>query len=124
VIVYAPRSQPVPAVVALRVIGVLDADLVMAFSALVRGMVGFEHATVVVDVRDVELFGEADLSAFVAAVRRARSEGRDVRLDTRDLAWRRIVKHDLAGMPPVDAGSSADIRRTVILAHSARKRGR
>ena len=121
---YAPRTQPVPAVVALRIIGVLDADLVTAFGALVRGMIGFEAATVVVDVRDLELFGEADLSAFVAAIRRARTEGRDVRLDTRDLAWRRIAKHELTGMPPVDAHSSSDVRRTVILAHSARKRSR
>ena len=121
---YAPRTQPVPAVVALRIIGVLDADLVMAFSALVRGMVGFEQATVIVDVRDLELFGETDLAAFVGAVRQVRSEGRDVRLDTRDLAWRRIVKHEFAGMPPADPRSSSDVGRTVILAHSARKRGR
>ena len=121
---YAPRTQPVPALVALRLIGVLDADLVMAFTALVRGMVGFENATVVVDVRDLELFGEADLAAFVAAVRRARCEGRDVRLDTRSLAWRRIAKSELPGMPAVDAELGSDVRRTVILAHSARKRRR
>jgi anti-anti-sigma regulatory factor len=124
VIVYAPRAQLVPAPVALRLIGVLDADLVMAFSALVRGMVGFENATVIVDVRDLELFGEIDLAAFVAAVREARAGGRDVRLDTRSLAWRRIAKHELAGMPAVDAHLGSDIRRTVILAHSVRKRRR
>jgi anti-anti-sigma regulatory factor len=124
VIVYAPRTQPVSATVALRLIGVLDADLVTAFSALVRGMVGFENATVIVDVRDLELFGETDLAAFVAAVRRARCEGRDVRLDTRSLAWRRIVKNELPSMPAVEAGLHSDIRRTVILAHSARKRRR
>jgi anti-anti-sigma regulatory factor len=124
VIVYAPRSQAVPASVALRLIGVLDSDLVTAFTALVRGMVGFENATVVVDLRDLELFGETDLAAFVAAVRRARCEGRDVRLDTRSLAWRRIVKSELPGMPAVDAHAGSDIRRTVILAHSARKRRR
>jgi anti-anti-sigma regulatory factor len=122
--VYAPRPQPVPACVALRLIGVLDADLVTAFSALVRGMVGFENATVLVDVRDLELFGEAHLAAFVAAMRRARGEGHDVRLDARSLAWRRIAKHELASMPAVDAGHCSDIRRTVILAHSARKRRR
>ena len=121
---YAPRTQPVPARIALRVIGVLDADLVTAFSALVRGLVGFENATVIVDVRDLELVGEADLSAFVAAVRRARGDGRDVRLDTRSLAWRRIAKHQLPGMPAVDARPGSDVRRTVILAHSARKRRR
>jgi anti-anti-sigma regulatory factor len=123
VIVYAPRSQPIPAVVALRLIGVLDADLVTAFSALVRGMVGFENATVMVDVRDLELFGETDLLAFATAVRRARADGRDVRLDARSLAWRRIAKRELPGIPAVDT-HVADIRRTVILAHSARKRSR
>ena len=121
---YAPRTQAVPAPVALRLIGVLDADLVTAFSALVRGMVGFENATVIVNVRDLELFGEADLAAFVTAVRRARCEGRDVRLDTRSLAWRRIAKSELPGMPAVDGELGSDIRRTVILAHSARKRRR
>jgi anti-anti-sigma regulatory factor len=124
VIVYAPRAQAVPVPVALRVIGVLDSDLVTAFTALVRGMVGFEHATVIVDLRDLELFGETDLAAFVAAVRRARCEGRDVRLDTRSLAWRRIAKAELPGMPAVDTEARSDIRRTVILAHSARKRRR
>ncbi|MDP9104481.1 MAG: hypothetical protein M3N49_00985 [Candidatus Eremiobacteraeota bacterium] len=121
---YAPRSQPVPASVALRLIGVLDTDLVAAFTTLVRGMVGFENATVVVDVRDLELFGEADLAAFVAAVRRARTEGRDVRIDAHGLAWRRIAKHELPTMPTVDVRHRSDIRRTVILAHSPRKRRR
>ncbi len=121
---YAPRTQPVPAVVALRLIGVLDGDLVTAFSALVRGMVGFENATVIVDVRDLELFGENDLVAFAAAVRRARADGRDVRLDARTLAWRRIVKRELPSIPAVDAHLGSDVRRTVILAHSARKRSR
>jgi anti-anti-sigma regulatory factor len=123
VIVYAPRTQPVPVTVALRLIGVLDTDLVTAFSALVRGMVGFENATVIVDVRDLQLFGEADLAAFIAAVRRARCEGRDVRLDTHSLAWRRIAKTELSGMPAADDLGS-DVRRTVILAHSVRKRPR
>jgi anti-anti-sigma regulatory factor len=124
VIVYAPRSQPVPVFVALRLIGVLDTDLVAAFTALVRGMVGFENATVILDVRDLELFGESDLAAFVAAVRRARADGRDVRLDAHGLAWRRIAKHEFPSMPAVDARQRSDIRRTVILAHSPRKRHR
>ena len=102
--------------------GVLDTDLVTAFAALVRGMVGFENATVIVDLRDLELFGETDLAAFLAAVRRARCEGRDVRLDTRSLAWRRIAKSELPGMPAVDTEAGSDIRRTVILAHSVRRR--
>jgi anti-anti-sigma regulatory factor len=122
VIVYAPRTQPVPVTVALRLIGVLDTDLVTAFSALVRGMVGFENATVIVDVRDLQLFGETDLAAFVAAVRRARCEGRDVRLDMPNLAWRRIAKTELPGMPAANDELFSDVRRTVILAHSMRKR--
>ena len=121
---YAPRTQPVSPPVALRLIGVLDADLVTAFSALVRGMVGFEHATVIVDVRDLELFGEADLAAFVAVVRRARCEGRDVRIDARSLGWRRIAKQDLPAMPDIETEMGSEVRRTVILAHSARKRRR
>jgi anti-anti-sigma regulatory factor len=120
--VYAPRTQPVSATVALRLIGVLDADLVTAFTALVRGMVGFENATVIVDVRDLELFSETDLAAFVAAVRRARCDGRDVRLDARSLPWRRIVKNELPAMPAVEPDDRCDIHRTVILAHSVRKR--
>ncbi len=119
---YAPRTQPVPAPVALRLIGVLDADLVTAFTALVRGMVALEHATVIVDVRDLELFGETDLAAFIASVRKARCEGRDVRLDTRSLAWRRIAKQELPAMPAVDSELGSGVRRTVILAHSVRKR--
>ncbi len=119
---YAPRTRPNFAPVALRLIGVLDADLVTAFTALVRGMVGFENATVIVDVRDLELVGETDLAAFVAAVRRARSEGRDVRLDARSLPWRRIAKNELPAMPAVAPDDRCDIRRTVILAHSVRKR--
>lgn len=121
---YAPRTQPVSAPVALRLIGVLDTDLVAAFTALVRGMVGFEHATVIVDVHDLELFGETDLAAFVAAVRKVRCDGRDVRLDARSLPWRRIAKQELPAMPAVDTEMSSEVRRTVILAHSARRRRR
>ena len=121
---YAPRTQPVSATVVLRLIGVLDTDLVEAFTALVRGLVGFENATILVDVRDLDLFGEADLAAFVAAIRRARCEGRDVRIDAPRLPWRRIVKQELPAMPPVTALLAYDVRRTVILAHSARKRRR
>jgi anti-anti-sigma regulatory factor len=124
VIVYAPRTRPVSATVVLRLIGVLDTELVEAFTALVRGLVGFENATIIIDVRDLDLFGEADLAAFVAAIRRARCEGRDVRLDARRLPWRRIVKQALPTMPAVDAELGYDVRRTVILAHSARKRRR
>ena len=121
---YAPRTQPVSATVVLRLIGVLDTELVEAFTALARGLVGFENATIIVDVRDLDLFGEADLAAFVAAIRRARCEGRDVRIDAARLPWRRIVKQELPAMPPVTTELASDVRRTVILAHSARKRRR
>jgi hypothetical protein len=108
----------------LRLIGVLDTELVTAFTALVRGMVGFERATVIVDVRDLELFGETHLAGFVAAVRKLRCDGRDVRLDARGLPWRRIAKQELPAMPAVGTDMSSEVRRTVILAHSARKRRR
>lgn len=119
---YAAHHQPTPAVIVLRLIGLLDADLVTAFTAMVRGMVGFANATIVLDVRDLELFGESDLAAFVAAVRRVRHEGRDVRLHARTLPWRRIATTELPNVPAVDERLPSDIRRTVILAHSARKR--
>src|SRR5581483_151888 len=45
VTVYAPRPQPVPSPVVVRLIGVLDADLVDAFVALERGLVGRDGAT-------------------------------------------------------------------------------
>ena len=37
----------------MRLIGVLDADLVAAFSALERGLVGLDGGTIVVDVHDL-----------------------------------------------------------------------
>jgi anti-anti-sigma regulatory factor len=122
VTVYAPQAQPVPAPVAIRLIGVLDSDLVEAFTVLERGLVAFEHATVIVDVRDVQLLGETEMHALAGAVRRARTEGRDVRLDARNLAWRRLSKKEFSAVPPVDAKLRSGVRRTVILAHSGKRR--
>ncbi|HYW52861.1 MAG TPA: hypothetical protein VE826_02770 [Dongiaceae bacterium] len=118
-IVYAPRPQPVPAPLAVRLIGVLDADLVAAFSALERGLAAERGATVLVDVRDVQVFGEAEMDELASIVATARREGRDVRLDARTLHWRRTAKKNISAQPAVDAQLRSGVRRTVILAHSA-----
>ena len=115
---YAPRSEPVCAPLVIRLIGLLDADLVAAFDALVRGLGAARGATVVVDVRDVDVIGESEIDALASAVGAARREGRDVRLEARSLHWRRAAKQHLCGQPPVDAELRSAIRRTVILAHS------
>jgi anti-anti-sigma regulatory factor len=122
--VYAPQTELVPAPVVLRLIGVLDADLIAAFGTLERGLVGAAGATVVVDVRDVHLLGESDMDALAEVVAGARSEGRDVRLDARSLAWKRVAKKNLSAQPLVDAQLRSSVRRTVILAHSARYKRR
>ncbi|HZW54191.1 MAG TPA: hypothetical protein VFF00_09150 [Candidatus Elarobacter sp.] len=116
---YAPRPQPVPAPLAVRLIGVLDADLVAAFSALERGLAAERGATVLVDVRDVQVFGEAEMDELASIVATARREGRDVRLDARTLHWRRTAKKNISAQPAVDAQLRSGVRRTVILAHSA-----
>ena len=119
---YAPRPLPDSAPLVVRLIGVLDPDMIAAFGALERGLVGARGATVVVDVRDVDVLGEADLIALVESIAGARREGRDVRLDARGLHWRRAAKKKLSAQPavPADIGSAA--RRTIILAHSVKKR--
>ena len=114
---YAVHPQTLPAPVSLRLIGVLDADLVAAFGALERGLVGRSGATIVVDVRDVDVLGEAHVDGLVRTIAGARAEGRDVRLDGRSFPWRRAVKTALPAQPPVDAHLRAAVRRTVILAH-------
>jgi anti-anti-sigma regulatory factor len=116
--VYAPLPQPVPAPLVVRLIGVLDADLVAAFSVLERGLAGARNATVLVDVRDVDVLGETEIDALVAAVGAARREGRDVRLEARSLHWRRAAKKHLSAQPPIDPQLRSAVRRTVILAHS------
>lgn len=119
---YAPQIQPAAASVALRLIGVLDADLVTAFQNLERGLAAAAGATVLVDVRDLQTLGEGDMKALAAAIRTAREGGRDVRLDARSLPWRRIVKSSLPGQPSVDQADRTAVRRTVILAHSTKRK--
>ena len=119
---YAPQTEPVPAPVIVRLIGVLDTDLIAAFGNLERGLVGAVGATVLVDVRDLQLLGETEMEALAGVVAGARREGRDVRLDARNLAWRRVAKKNISAQPGVDAQLRSVVRRTVILAHSARKR--
>jgi hypothetical protein len=116
--VYAPQAQPAPAPVSLRLIGVLDADLVAAFAAAVRDLRG---ATVLVDVRDVGPLGEADMRAVTGTIAAARAAGRDVRLDARSLPWRRAAKRELAAQPAIDPALHERVRRTVILAHSTKR---
>jgi anti-anti-sigma regulatory factor len=122
--VYAPQTELVPAPVIVRLIGVLDADLIAEFGALERGLVGAAGATVLVDVRNVQLLGETDMDALAGVVAGARREGRDVRLDARSLAWRRVAKKNISAQPGVDAQLRSVVRRTVILAHSARYKRR
>ncbi len=119
---YAPRPLPDSAPLLVRLIGVLDTDMIAAFGALERGLVGARGATVVVDVRDVDVLSESDLLALVDAIAGARREGRDVRLDARGLHWRRIAKKKLSAQPPVPADTAFRARRTIILAHSVKKR--
>ena len=121
---YAPRPQPVPSPVVVRLIGVLDADLVDAFVALERGLVGRDGATVLVDVRDLHLLGEAGMGGMARAIASARAAGRDVRLDARGLAWRRALKQNHCVQPPPAPELRSAAARTVILAHSGKHKGR
>ncbi|WP_317996708.1 hypothetical protein [Vulcanimicrobium alpinum] len=97
----------------------LDDDLVRSFAALERGMSGFAGATVIVDVRDLQIRDEAEMDALAGAICAARAQGRDVRLDARTVPWRRVLKKNLSAQPPVDSALRSDVRRTAIIAHSA-----
>ena len=119
---FALQLHPVPASISVRLIGVLDADLVAAFAALERGLAESSGATVIVDVRDLGPLGETDMHGLAGAIGVARAAGRDVRLDVRSPAWRRVAKRELAGQPPIDPVLRAGVRRTVILAHSAKRK--
>jgi hypothetical protein len=120
--VYAPQPLPVSAPLVVRLIGVLDGDMIAAFGALERGLVGARGSTVLVDVRDVDVLGEHDVDALVETIARARREGRDVRLAARGLHWRRAARKKLSAQPPASPDLASVARRTIILAHSARKR--
>jgi anti-anti-sigma regulatory factor len=119
--VYAPQVAPFPAPVSLRLIGVLDGDLLEAFRALESRLVGIGGAAVIVDVRDLQVLGEHGMTLLAGAVRDARARGRDVRLDAHGLAWRRIAKKMISGQPAIDAELRAAVRRTVIIAHSVKR---
>jgi anti-anti-sigma regulatory factor len=122
--VYAPQTQPIPAPVSVRLIGVLDADLIATFGALTAGALGASRATILVDVRDLDVLGETEMTALAAVVARARQGGRDVRLDARSLHWRRVSKKNISTQPGVDAQLRSAVCRTVIIAHSARSKRR
>ncbi|MEA2690562.1 MAG: hypothetical protein QOD51_3169 [Candidatus Eremiobacteraeota bacterium] len=119
---YAPKPQPIPSPVVLRLIGVLDADLIAAFGTLERGLPAAARATVLVDVRDLQVLGESDMTGLARAVAAARAEGRDVRLDARSLHWKRAAKQNISRQPAVNAELRSSARRTVILAHSFKRK--
>jgi len=123
--VYAPRLQPLAAPVVLRLIGILNPALVAEFAALERD-VSFRSpgTTVLVDVTDLSPLGHDDLAALGQVVRRARIEGRDVRLMAETLPWKRVLRRVLPGQPEVDAGLRSSARRLVILAHNGKRRRR
>jgi anti-anti-sigma regulatory factor len=119
--VYAPQVTAFPAPVSLRLIGVLDGDLLEAFRAIESRLVGIGGAAVIVDVRDLEVLGEHGMTLVASAVREARARGRDVRLDAHGLAWRRVAKKNISGQPAVDAELRSAVRRTVIIARSPKR---
>ena len=119
---YAPQPQPIASPVVLRLIGVLDADMVAAFGALERGLPATAGATVLVDVRDLHVLGESDMTDLARAIAAARAAGRDVRLDARSLHWKRAAKQIISKQPAVSAQLRSEARRTVILAHSAKRK--
>ena len=119
---YAPQPQPIAPPVVFRLIGVLDADLIAAFGTLERGLASAAGATVLVDVRDVHVLGESEMTDLARTVAAARAEGRDVRLDARSLHWKRAAKQNISKQPAVSAQLRSEARRTVILAHSAKRK--
>ena len=121
---YAPQLAPCPAPVVIRLIGVLDADLIAAFANVERGLASNGGATVIVNVRDLTPLGERDLSALLGTVGAARKEGRDVRLDAPAFGWRSAIRRDLGTHPAIDEALRAAVRRTIIVAHSGKQRRR
>ena len=119
---YAPQIEPISGPLVVRLIGALDADLVVAFDTIERGL--DDGSTVLVDVRDLELLGEHEMDELVRSIAQARSSGRDVRLDARTLPWKRAAKKNLFKQPGVDAKLRSRARRTIILAHSPLRKRR
>lgn len=121
---YAPRLAPFPAPVVIRLIGVLDPDLIAAFETVERGLASNAGATVIVDVGDLTPLGERDQNGLLRAVSSARAEGRDLRIDTSSFGWRQAIRRELGPHAPVDEGLKAAVRRTIIVAHSGKQRRR
>jgi anti-anti-sigma regulatory factor len=122
--VYAPQLVSAPAAIAVRLIGDLDADLVDAFVAIERGLARPQETTLIVDVRDLCVIGARAIAALVAAIVGARAAGRDVRLDGRSGPWKRALSRQLAEQPPVEPTLMQTVRRTVVVAHTTRRRRR
>jgi len=120
--VYAPRPQPVSSPVVVRLIGILDASLVDAFVTLERGLVGRRGAVMLVDVRDLQVIGASDADALARAIAVARAAGRDVRIDARGITWRRALRKTGCAPAPIDAELRSTAARTVILAHSGKRK--
>jgi len=116
--VYATPNSPLPACVKLRLIGVLDPDLLVAFRSAEREVGRAGRVIVLVDVCDLTVRNEADVAAIVEVIRRARAENRDVRLDRRTPAWRHAAVKHLSTVPVADEQLRSSVRRTIILAHS------
>ena len=121
---YAPQLAPFPAPVVIRLIGVLDSDLIAAFATVERSVASAGGGTVVVDVRDLSPLGERDLSALLRTVGDARSEGRDLRLDAPAFGWRQAIRRELGSVPMADQAVKAAVRRTIVVAHSGKQRRR
>lgn len=121
---FAPQTLAAPAPIALRLIGHLDADLLASFATLAGGLAGHDGGTILVDVRDVQTFGEDQMEELADVIRTARAQGRDVRLDARTLPWRTVLKRSLRLQPPVTPAMRSDVRRTVIIAHSGKSKRR
>ena len=115
---YAPQAQPFPAPVALRLIGLLDADLIAGIPR--PRAPPAPAATVLVDVRDLELLGEDRDGRALSRDRAARGRGRDVRLDARSLHWKPLAKKNcLRAAADRTRNFVPRVRRTVILRRTA-----
>jgi len=95
---------------------VLDGELLEAFRAIESRLVGIEGAAVIVDVRDLEVFGEHGMTLVAAAVREAR---RAATCGSTRTAWPGADRQEeYLRQPAVDAKLRSAVRRTVIIARS------
>ena len=119
---YAVRHEPALDPVVVRLVGVLDDDLVLETGRTLRALGG--PRTALVDVRDLTLVGEAEMLALAQTIAAARAAGLDARLDGGLLPWRNVARRVLSRQRPVDEPLRRVVRRTVIIAHSGRRRRR